>query len=180
MKKLNIGLPVSIFAALIYFGAIINPLIPIALIAYAILAEDRAALKATITQAMVVLGISWGITGIYTVINELVSLLNNFVADGYLHMPYALNSLLVLLPDVVLLIFGVLALLGAHAVLGGAGNQPAGFAAPGVNAPAQPVQPAQPVHPVQPIQPVHPVHPVQPVHPAPQDPAHKTEGAPKQ
>lgn len=116
MKKMKIGIPVSVFMAAVYFGATQSMLFALVLLAYAMLAE-REETRAGVNQAILVFGGIWLVQGILTVAGEVLALLNNFVGSGYLHMPYGLTSLVSLLADGLLLVFGVLALLGKDALI---------------------------------------------------------------
>lgn len=117
MKTTKFGLNISVFAAILYLGAIQTPLIPLLMLGYAVLVERTREMNRLSCQAITVLGGLWLLNGVYTAVNQLVNLLNTFVGNGYLHMPYGLSSAVSLITDVVPLVFAVLAFLGNYAVL---------------------------------------------------------------
>lgn len=117
MKTTKFGLNIPVFAAILYLGAIQTPLIPLLMLGYAVLVERTREMNRLSCQAISVLGCLWLLNGVYTAVTQLVNLLNTFVGNGYLHMPYGLSSAVSLITDVVPLVFAVLALLGNYAFL---------------------------------------------------------------
>ena len=115
MNTTKNGLKLSIFVAVLYIGALQSPLIPVLMLGFLLLTESADTIGKLVSQALVVLGVVWLIDGVYSLITVFVNFLNSFVGSGYLHMPYALDTFITLVLDVVLLIFAVLALLGHYA-----------------------------------------------------------------
>lgn len=117
MKTTKFGLQISVFAAILYIGAIQSPLIPLLMVGYALLAENSEEMRKMSCQALTVLGSVWALNGIYTLLNQFVNFLNSFVGNGYLHMPYGLSMALTVIITVVPLVFAALALAGRYAFL---------------------------------------------------------------
>ena len=117
MNTTKTGLKLSIFAAVLYIGALQSSLIPVLMLGFLLLAESADAVSKLISQALTVLGLVWLIDGVYSLISMFVNFLNSFVGSGYLHMPYALDILITLVLDAALLVFAVLALLGRYDIL---------------------------------------------------------------
>lgn len=117
MNKTKFGLANPLYIALIYFAAMLNPILALLLIGYALLAEESDALRKSARQALVLLLAVWAVRGAYTVLNDLIVLLNSFIPIGYLHMPYGLSALINVAADGVLAAAGVLSLFGRSGVL---------------------------------------------------------------
>lgn len=117
MKKMKFGLPITLFVALIYFGSLQSPLLAALMIGLIFLTEENDTAKKAALQASVVLGAVWALRGIYQLVNEVIILLNQFVGNGYLHMPYGLSSLMDLICTGVPFALGVMAFLGKMDVL---------------------------------------------------------------
>lgn len=166
MKTTKFGLSISLFAAIVYFSALQVPIVSVLMLGYALLVEKTEEMRKMTCQAITVLGAVWCLTGVYSILTQIVNLLNTFVGSGYLHMPYGLSIAVNLILDAVVMLFGVLALLGGYGAFSlPVVNQAAQRMQP--NPPAQP-QPMQPQHPVQPQQPMQPARPQQPAQPNPQ------------
>ena len=114
MNTTKNGLKLSIFAAVLYIGALQSPLIPIFMLGLLVLTESSDAVTKLVSQALTVLGLVWLVDGVYSLITLFVNFLNSFVGSGYLHMSYALDTFITLILDAVLLVFAVLALLGHY------------------------------------------------------------------
>lgn len=117
MNTTKTGLKLSIFAAILYIGALQSAVIPILMLGFLLLTESGDTIRKLVGQALSVLGLVWLIDGVYDLITMFVNFLNSIVGNGYLHMPYALNTFITLLLDAVVLVFAVLALLGHYADL---------------------------------------------------------------
>lgn len=117
MNTTKTGMKLSIFAAILYFGALQSPLIPILMLGFLLLTESTEQTGKLVGQALTILGLVWLIHGGYDLISTLVNFLNSIVGNGYLHMPYALTTFVSLALDAVLFVFGVLALTGRYAVV---------------------------------------------------------------
>lgn len=115
MNTTKTGLKLSLFAAILYFGALQSPLIPILMLGFLLLTEPAEHVGKLVSQALTILGLVWLIGGGYDLISLFVNFLNSIVGSGYLHMPYALTTFVSLLMDGVLFVFGVLALMGRYA-----------------------------------------------------------------
>lgn len=153
MKTTKFGLNISIFAAIVYFSALQVPIVSVLMLGYALLVENTEEMRKMTCQAITVLGTVWCLTGVYSILTQIVNLLNTFVGSGYLHMPYGLNIAVNLILDAVVMLFGILALLGGYGA----------FSLPVVNQAAQRMQPNPPVRPQQPMQqPARPQQPAQP------------------
>lgn len=115
MNTTKSGLKFSIIAAILYFGALQSPLIPILVLGYLIVTESNESVGKLVSQAVTVLVLVWLVDGGYDLISAFVIFLNSIVGNGYLHMPYALTNFVSVVLDAVLFIFGVLALTGRYA-----------------------------------------------------------------
>lgn len=135
MKTTKFGLNITIFAAVVYFSAIQIPIVSVLMLGYALLVEKTEEMRKMTCQAITVLGVVWFINSVYSIITQIVNLLNTFVGSGYLHMPYGLSIAIALVLDVALLLFGLLALQGNYA----------SFSLPVVNQATQKIQPTQAV-----------------------------------
>ena len=118
MYTTKTGLKLSVIAAILYFGALQSPLIPILMLGYLLFTESEENIGKLVSQALTVLGLVWLVDGGYDLISMLVTFLNSIVGSGYLHMPYALTNFISLALDAVLFAFGVLALTGRYAGMG--------------------------------------------------------------
>lgn len=118
MSTTKTSLKLSVIAAILYFGALQSPLIPILILGYLLFTESEENIGKLVSQALTVLGLVWLVDGGYDLISMFVTFLNSIVGSGYLHMPYALTNFIALALDAVLFVFGVLALTGRYAGMG--------------------------------------------------------------
>lgn len=114
MKTTKMGLKFSVFAAIVYFGTLQSPLIPLLMLGYVLLCEQNEEASGMACQAVTVLGAVWLVDGVMSTLTSLIAFLNTFVGDGFMHIPFGLDRFVDLALKVVLVVFGVLAFMGKY------------------------------------------------------------------